>query len=108
MSATPAELLALARSLLSRTFEVEWRASTSRAYYAVHHLGNAACSRLRTSQAVGRFTRPHQQVVQDLSKFRAGDPGIGTRVRTAGILLQQCLDLRTPADYDLSQNFSAG
>lgn len=102
------DLLQLAESLVADPRdEIAWRAAASRAYYAGHHACDTACTRHGVPPATSGWTRPHKMIIRELLGIRIANAAGEAKLRQAGRLLNQILDMRTIADYEINGTFTS-
>ena len=98
MAVTPKALLDAAAAIGDGNREVDWRNATSRAYYAAYH---ACTSVARDARLIEAETgNVHAALIGALT-----DGLSPPRLKSLGIMLEQCRRRRTHADYRIQERF---
>lgn len=100
---TPADLLALARELVAKESETDWRSAASRAYYAAFHACVAWHGKLPVPGSVGSAVGSHEQLIQQLrNPAKECNADFQKRSKWLSMQLSSLKAIRVEADYQLT------
>ena len=105
MAITPEDLLLLAKELAEREEEVSWRSSVSRAYYGIYHKCKSFGDHLPEAPYNSDPKGIHDTFIKKFT-MHTGKDEFSRTVRSIGYILGSFKDIRTLADYDITNDFS--